>query len=166
MFVTGCFANTKISKDFPDVLYSDEVLLLRLSFLCWCILKMYKRKRDPVRPLVFAEELWNIWNTKIPNPFHVFECESTACQSVPHQHVRVYHHINTLIKHTVASWASLWWIYLLGSALILLRRFKLAHTCLSIVVNQSSDVRKWIHCNLFCRETRFVYFTHLQSCKQ
>jgi len=39
-------------------------------------------------------------------------------------------------------------------------------SCFSIVVSHSSDVRKWIHCNLFHSETRFVYITHLQSYKQ
>jgi len=36
----------------------------------------------------------------------------------------------------------------------------------SIVVSHSSDASKWIHCNLFRKETSFAYLTHLQSCKQ
>jgi len=54
-------------------------------------------------------------------------------------------------------------ICLLGSHFIPLRRFKLAHIGLSIVVSYSSDVRKWIHYNLLCRETSFVYLRYLQS---
>ena len=31
---------------------------------------------------------------------------------------------------------------------------------LPIVVSHSSDVCMWLHCNLFCRETSFLYLTH------
>jgi len=33
----------------------------------------------------------------------------------------------------------------------------------AIVVSHSGDVRKWIHCNLFHRETSFVYLKHLRT---
>jgi len=72
----------------------------------------------------------------------------------------------TLNETSSSFVTSLWGIWLLGSACILLRRFKLAYICLSIVVTHSGDIRKWIPCNLFRRESSFVYSTHLRSCKQ
>jgi len=32
--------------------------------------------------------------------------------------------------------------------------------------SHSSEVSKWIHCNLFHRENSFGYIIHLQCCKQ